>query len=99
MYLISYFLLAVAEVLDVLLTVFMWTVVARAVLSWVNPDPLNPLVRLIRNITEPAIRLVRSKMPIFYDGMDFSPIIVFLFIIFLRIFVISSLTQAARSLM
>ena len=55
MYIIGYFLMAVAKVLDIVLIAFMWIVIARALLSWVNPDPFNPIVRFIHNATEPIL--------------------------------------------
>jgi YggT family protein len=53
MYMIGYFLMAVAKVLDLALNLYMWVVVARAILSWVNPDPYNAIVRFIHAVTEP----------------------------------------------
>ena len=99
MYIIGYFIMAVAKVLDVILITYMWVVVARAVLSWVNPDPFNPIVRFIHNVTEPVLYQIRTRIPVNFGGMDVSPIVVFLGIIFLRTFVVNSLNQMARSMM
>ena len=85
--------------MDFVLIAYMWLVIARAVLSWVNPDPFNPIVRFIHNITEPVLYQVRSKIPVNFGGMDVSPIVVFLGIIFLRTFVVNSLNQMAHSMM
>jgi YggT family protein len=98
MYILGYFLMAAAKVMDVVLLFFMWIVIARAVLSWVNPDPYNPIVRFIHNVTEPVLYPIRSKLPVNYGGIDFSPIIVFLGIIFLRTFVVNSLIRMAASM-
>ena len=98
MYIIGYFILAVAKVLDLVLLALMWIVIARAILSWVNPDPFNPIVRFIHNVTEPVLYPIRTKIPINFGGIDFSPIVVFAGIIFLRTFVVNSLTQMALSL-
>lgn len=98
MYPIGYLLMAIAKILDVVLIIFMWVVIARAVLSWVNPDPFNPIVRFINNVTEPVLYPIRSKLPINFGGIDFSPIIVFLGIIFLRTFVVNTLIRTAASL-
>ncbi len=95
MYIIGYFIMAVAKVLDVILIAYMWVVVARAVLSWVNPDPFNPIVRFIHNVTEPVLYQVRTRIPVNFGGMDLSPIVVFAVIIFLRTFVVNSLNQMA----
>ena len=98
MYIIGYFIMAVAKVLDVILITYMWVVVARAVLSWVNPDPFNPIVRFIHNVTEPVLYQVRTRIPVNFGGMDLAPIVVFAVIIFLRTFVVNSLNQMALSM-
>lgn len=92
------FLNAVALVLGMALDFYMWIIIARAVLSWVSPDPFNPIVRFINNVTEPVLRLVRSKIPSI-DGIDLSPIVVIFVIYFIKIFVINSLLDIARQLM
>ena len=99
MYIIGYFILAVAKVLDIVLIAYMWVVVARAVLSWVNPDPFNPIVRFIHNVTEPVLYQVRTRIPVNFGGMDLSPIVVFAVIIFLRTFVVNSLNQMAHTML
>lgn len=98
MYIVGYFLLAAAKVMDVVLLFFMWVVVFRAVLSWVNPDPYNAIVRFINNVTEPVLYPIRSKLPMNYGGIDFSPIIVILIVLFMRTFVVNSLMRIAASL-
>jgi YggT family protein len=92
------FLNAVALVLSMALEFYMWVVIARAVLSWVNPDPYNPIVRFINNITEPVLRQVRSRLP-GIEGIDLSPIVVIFAIYFIKIFVVNSLLDIARQLM
>lgn len=99
MYLIGYFLMAFAKVLDIVLTLFMWIVIARAVLSWVNPDPFNPIVRFIHNFTEPVLYPIRTRLPLGFGGIDFSPIVVFLGIIFLQNFVVNSIMRISASLL
>ncbi len=91
-------LIAVATVLDYVMVIFMFITIARAVLSWVSPDPYNPIVRFIHNVTEPVLHQIRKKLPMMYGGIDFSPIVVILIIIFLRIFVVGSLEGLANSL-
>lgn len=89
---------AVAIVLNMALSFYMWIIIARAVLSWVNPDPYNPIVRFIYNVTEPVLKTVRSKIP-GIEGIDISPIIVIFGIYFLQAFVVKSLFDVARTLM
>ncbi|MBF0119081.1 MAG: YggT family protein [Desulfobacterales bacterium] len=91
MFIIGNLLMAVAKVLDYVLMFFMWIVVARAVLSWVNPDPYNPVVRFINNVTEPILYNIRKKIPLYFGGIDFSPIIVILVIVFIQTFAVNSL--------
>jgi len=98
MFIFSNFLSALAIVVDYVLVIYMWIVIARAVLSWVSPDPYNPIVRFIHNLTEPVLYQIRRRVPVIFGGIDFSPIIVFLAIIFLRKFVVASLYGLARSL-
>lgn len=98
MYMFGYFLMAAAKVIDIILVIFMWIVVARAVLSWVNPDPYNPIVRFIRNVTEPVLYPIRRRLPVGFGGMDFSPIIVFLIIIFLQTFLVATLERFSAGL-
>jgi YggT family protein len=77
----------------------MWIVIARAILSWVNPDPYNPIVRFIHNVTEPVLYRIRAKIPVSFGGIDFSPIIVILGVIFLQNFVVNSLLRLSTTFM
>lgn len=95
MFIIGNLLIAVATVIDYVLLFFMWIVIARAVLSWVNPDPYNPIVRFINSVTEPLLYQIRRRLPVSFGGLDLSPIIVFLAVIFLRKFLVESLFRMA----
>ncbi len=99
MYIIGYFILALATVLDWVLVAFMWIVIARAVLSWVNPDPYNPIVRFIHNVTEPVLYRLRARLPVTFGGIDFSPIVVLLAIVFAKTFIISSMVRFSQTLL
>ncbi|MGD9082486.1 MAG: YggT family protein [Desulfobacterales bacterium] len=99
MFIIGNLLKAIAVVLHYVLHFYMWIVIVRAVLSWVNPDPYNPIVRFIHNVTEPVLYRIRTKLPFDFGGIDFSPIIVILGIIFLQNFVVSSLFRLSANLM
>jgi len=98
MFIVSNFLSAIAMVLHIALTIYMWIVLARAVLSWVSPDPYNPIVKFIYNVTEPVLSLVRAKLPVTFGGLDISSILVFLAIIFLDKFLVQSLHGLSMSL-
>jgi len=95
MFLIGNFLSALATVLDYALSLYMIIIIVRALISWVSPDPYNPIVRFLYAVTEPALSPIRRMLPFTSMGIDFSPIIVFLVIIFLKGFVVASLTQLA----
>ncbi len=99
MFIIGNFLKAVAIVLNYVLTFYMWIVVARAVLSWVNPDPYNPIVRFIHSVTEPILDPIRTRLPVGFGSIDISPIIVILAVVFLQNFVVNSLLRLSMSLM
>ena len=98
MYIIGYFLLALAKVLDVVLVLYMWIVIARAILSWVSPDPYNPIVRFIHTVTEPVLHRIRTMLPVSFGGIDFSPILVFLIIMFCRTFIVNSLLRVSQTM-
>ena len=95
---IGYFMIALAKVLDLVLMLFMFVIVARAVLSWVNPDPFNPIVRFIHSVTEPVLRPIRQRLPMAYAGIDFSPMIVFLVILFLNSRLVPSIHHIGNGL-
>jgi YggT family protein len=97
MFVLGNFIIAVARIIDIALTLYMWIIVIRAVLSWVNPDPYNPIVRFLYQITEPVMARVRRWIPFRAMGIDFSPIIILLAIVFLQSFLVPSLMQLAYS--
>ncbi len=99
MFVIGYLFNALATVLDYALVFYMWVIIARAILSWVSPDPYNPIVRFVHNITEPVLNRIRSRIPLGFSGIDFSPVIVILAILFLRSFLVNSLMALAQKLL
>lgn len=94
MFIVSNFFLALAKIVDVLLTMAYWLVLIRALISWVNPDPFNPIVMFLRRTTDPLLdpirRILPQNMPV-----DISPIIVFLLIVFFKEFLVSSIADLA----
>jgi len=98
MFVVSNFLIAIARILDIGLSLYMYIIIARAIISWVNPDPYNPIVRFLNAVTEPVLFRIRRRLPLFFGGMDFSPIIVILAIVFIQTFVVQSLFQMATRL-
>lgn len=88
---LGYFLKAVAEVLYWGLEIYMWLIIARALISFVNPDPYNPIVRFLYNVTEPVLSYLRRRLPLVYGGLDLSPLVVLAAIIFLKVFLVGTL--------
>ena len=95
MFALRHLLVALAQVLNLGLTIYMWLIIARALLSWVNPDPNNPIVRFLYNVTEPVLAWLRQRLPLVYSGLDLSPLLVLAVIYFLRIFLVASILQLA----
>jgi YggT family protein len=88
--------MALAEVIDIVLLSYMVILVARAVISWVNPDPYNQIVIILYRLTEPVLGPIRRILPIRNIGIDFSPFIVILVIIFLRIFLVQTMRHMTQ---
>jgi YggT family protein len=89
---------AIATILEYLLIAANWLVIIRALLSWVNPDPLNPIVQFINTVTEPLLAPFRRLMPAYSIGLDISPIFALILIWFLRLFIVRTLFGIAMRL-
>jgi YggT family protein len=98
MFVAGNFLSAVATVLNMALTFYMWVLIVRALLSWVNPDPYNPIVQFLYKVTEPVLYPVRRVIGGYRLGIDLSPLVVILVIIFLQQFLVATLREAARQM-
>ena len=98
MFVFSNLMLAVTKLLELVLWAYFWIVIARAVVSWVSPDPFNPIVRFLYRVTEPVLRPIRRRLPTFQMGLDLSPMAVILAIYFLQAFLVESLRDLALSL-
>jgi YggT family protein len=68
-----------------LITVYTWVIIIGALLTWVRPDPYNPIVQIIYRLTEPAYRLVRRMMPTVFNGLDLAPLIIIISLKFIEI--------------
>ncbi len=95
---IANFLDALASVIDLVLWAYVWVLVARALISWVNPDPYNPIVQALYKLTEPVLSPVRRVMGRYSLGIDFSPMIVIVVIYFLQKFLVRTLYDIASQL-
>ncbi len=95
MFIASNLLSALATVLDIALTAYMWIIIIRAIISWVNPDPWNPIVQFLYRATDPVLRQIQRMLPTRGWGIDFSPLIAILAIIFIQKFLVASLSDLA----
>ncbi len=96
MFVIGNFLAALASVLNMLLSAYMWIIIIRALISWVSPDPYNPIVQFLRSATDPILYRVRRWLPVSFGGIDFSPILVIAALIFLQAFLVQSLLDLSH---
>ena len=94
MFVVENFFAALASIVYYLLELYMYVVIARALISWVNPDPWNPIVQFLEKVTEPALAPIRRIIG-WRLGVDVSPIILILILIFLQKFIVPSLHQMA----
>lgn len=94
MFVFANLLSALAQLVGIALHIYMWIIIIRAVISWVNPDPYNPIVQFLYRSTEPVLRPVRRYLPVAW-GIDFSPLVVIVVIIFLDQFLVGSLRELA----
>ena len=94
MFVVGNALLGFATVLDYVLTFYTWIVIARALISWVNPDPWNPIVQFLSRATEPVLAPIRRRLS-WSMGIDLSPLVVIVAIWFLQIAVVQSIKDIA----
>ncbi len=85
---------AVVYVITLILDIYMWIIIARALISWVNPDPYNPIVSFLYKATEPVLSRVRRFLP-YMGGIDLSPLIVIFVIYLLKQLVVRLLYMTA----
>ncbi len=91
---IGFFFVALARVLDIVLSLYFWIIVIAALMSWVRPDPYNPVVRFLRAVTDPVFYRVRRWLPFLtIGGVDLSPIVVILAVQFLQWFLVPTLLR------
>jgi YggT family protein len=80
------------------LTVYMWMIIVRVIITWVNPNPRNQVVHFLARVTDPALYQVRRLLPLSYGRIDFSPIILILLLVFANDFVVTSLKGLAQGM-
>lgn len=95
---VNNFIFAIATILHLILTGYMWVIIISALISWVRPDPYNKIVQALYRLTEPVYAKIRSIVPTTFGGIDIAPIIVILVIQFLDLFIVRSLFGFAGSM-
>lgn len=98
MFVFGNIILGIAKVLGVVLNIYMWVIIIRALISWVNPDPHNPIVQFLQRATEPVLRPLRKLAPPWKLGIDVSPIVAILIILFLQVALVGTLERIGRSM-
>ncbi len=89
------FIITITQMLQMVLQLYFWIVIVAAIMSWIEPNPYNPIVRAIYSVTEPVFDWVRGHMPVVLGGIDFSPMVVIFAIYFLQAFLIPTVRQIA----
>ncbi|MDR2050722.1 MAG: YggT family protein [Deltaproteobacteria bacterium] len=99
MILLSNVLSAFVFILSSVIKIYTWIIIIAALISWVRPDPYNPVVRVLRALTEPVQYRVRRRLPFVYaGGIDFSPLVIILLLQFIDIALVGSLAEFAADL-
>ena len=97
MFMLGNFVLAIAKLINIALSAYIWIVIARAVISWVNADPYNPIVRFLVQVTDPILLRIRRVVPSM-GGIDLSPMILIFGIVFLQSFLVPTLMRIGMSM-
>ena len=97
MFVFANFLAAVAEMINIILSLYMFIIFGRVIISWVSADPYNPIVRFLISATEPVLYPIRRRLPVM-GGIDFAPFLLILAIIFIKSFIVQSLLHLAARL-
>ncbi len=98
MFILGNFITALAHVLSIILNIYMWLIVVRAIASWFAMDPYNPIYQFLIRITEPVLGYIRRILPFRAGMVDLSPIVAILAIVFLQSFLVQTLFGLAAKL-
>lgn len=89
---------ALAQILSMVINIYIWVVIIAALITWVRPDPYNPIVQILYKLTEPVYAKIRKIIPTLLGGIDIAPILVILALKFIDLFVVRLLFGLANSL-
>ncbi|MDP8292596.1 MAG: YggT family protein [Candidatus Orphnella occulta] len=98
MFIIGNLLLSIARLLDIIITLLYWIIIIRSLISWVNPDPFNPIVQFLQRTTDPILAPIRRVFKMQFWAVDISPIIAVLCLLFIQSFLVRTLTDFALKL-
>ncbi len=98
MFVFGNFFMALAGIVDFILTAYMWVIIGRAIISWVSADPYNPVVRFLYEATEPLLGRIRRALPVTLGGIDFSPMLLIVAIMFLQSFLVPTLRHFGQGM-
>jgi YggT family protein len=99
MFVFGHLFIGIAKLIGMILSIFKFVLVIRILMSWINPDPYNEIVKIIYKITDPVLIPIRKYIPIQFGMVDFSPIIAFLLIYFLKYFLVNVLVRIGSGLL
>ncbi len=98
MFMLGNFIMALAKLIDFVLGAYIWIIIGRAVISWVNADPYNPIVRFLIQATEPLLQRIRRMLPLDMGGIDLTPMVLILAVVFLQSFLVPTLHRIGMTL-
>jgi len=91
-------IMTIAELVNLLFQLYVYILIGRVLISWVNPDPYNPIVRFLRNATDPLLNRMHRLVPLVFGGFDFAPVVLLLLLSFLQRLIVRVLIVYAQSL-
>ena len=98
MIVLSTLLVAIANILNMVINLYIWIVIIAALISWVRPDPYNPIVQILYRLTEPVYAMIRRYVPTNFGGLDVAPLILILGLEFIQLFIVQLLFKIAAGL-
>jgi len=98
MFALGYLITALGNLVDIVIQAYIIIIIVRALISWVSPDPYNPIVRFLYRVTEPVLRPIRYRLPTVAMGLDLSPVVVILILMFLQRFLVPVLYRIGTEL-
>lgn len=95
---LGHFLNGIAAVIGLVIDLYIILIIIRAIISWVDADPYNTIVHFIHTVTEPVLYRIRTHLPVVFGGMDLSPMLLILVLVFLDSFIVGSLRSVAAAM-